>query len=441
MSASSGSFTSRFEAYRPFVNRLLFVVALLGVLTTVHLNIQQGRGFDRGCLGFSAPETVEATFDCEAVTSSAAGQVGGVSNAILGFIFYVVVAGISMGVAATAGAKRKRLQQLRFVLISGGFLYSLYLSYVQYFVVEELCMLCLISAALVSLLFLTQIVGLFSGAARTPSTMQSTNMVRDLRLFGALAVFVLVLAGADVVYFNSLDDPRAVDFEQTFVDDQPTATQPIAQMGESSSEAVTPPAETSERASAPTQLPSECVYDPDKDPVDDYMSLISLTDPTKGNMSAEVVVMEYFDPLCPHCRSMHPIMQEVAATYGSKARFVYKPVALLGQRSVAPVAALHAAAQNGKFFEMLEYVFANQKPSGYSLAELRSYAQQVSMNPDVMETRLRGGIYNPTMKRHREEFVDNGFSGVPTVMINGRVVAPSARSVECLGKMIEEAAS
>jgi protein-disulfide isomerase len=166
-----------------------------------------------------------------------------------------------------------------------------------------------------------------------------------------------------------------------------------------------------------------------------------MSDPMKGTASAPVTVIEYFDPMCPHCKSLAPLMDQVIAEKSDVARFVYKPVVLLGQRSVAPVAALHHAAREDKFFGMLDLIFANQKPSGYSIQELRQYAQQLDMSPQVLENRLRGGIYSPTMKGQREEFISNGFSSVPTVMINGRVVKSSSRSIECFTSLIDQAAA
>ena len=59
------------RSFRPVLDRLVFALALLGVLLAVHLWIQQGRGFDRGCFGFSQPDP-SVTIGCEVVTASTA---------------------------------------------------------------------------------------------------------------------------------------------------------------------------------------------------------------------------------------------------------------------------------------------------------------------------------------------------------------------------------
>jgi protein-disulfide isomerase/uncharacterized membrane protein len=460
--------TSRLAHYRPVLDRVLFVLALLGVLTTVHLQIQEGRGFDRGCLGFTTTPAVEASFNCEAVTQSAAGTMGGVSNGVLGMFFYLIVGGLTAGAAFSTGSRRVWLKRGRVGLVAVGFAYSAYLSYVQYFVLNDLCALCLISASLATLLFIGQATEL-STSPSSGSDMSLLDKARSVRFYAAAAVVILALVGADVLYFNTLIDPDTIDFDQV-TEAQDATAQPVADVRDEEATATAPaesvatpeassaveaegasgeaeavsPATTSSAdpvASEAVTVPEGCEYDPESGTVTNYGELVSMSDPSKGTLGAPVTVIEYFDPMCPHCKYLAPIMKEVAAEKSETAHFVYKPVVLLGQRSVAPVGALHHAAREGKFFEMLDLIFANQKPSGYSVQELRGYAQQLGMSPEVLENRLRGGVYAPLMKRQREEFIANGFSSVPTVMINGQVVKSSSRSTECLTSLIEQAAS
>lgn len=440
--SNDASLSMRLQAYRPLLDRLMFILAMVGVLATVHLKVQQDRGFDRGCLGFSDPATVQATFDCDAVTRSRAGQVFGVSNAIWGMLFYLGIAGLCGGIAYTSGNTRRLLKRIRIFMIGAGFAYSAYLSYYQYAVVGEFCLLCVISASLVTLLFILQLVELFASVDAESLRMKSGKLMRELSLYGGLAVLIFVLVGADLAYFNSLEDPGEINFEQV-LDDEPippeaTPTTPPASE-ETPDAAATETGAEEASARAPLALSEECVYASDQAPILDYQEQVSMTDPFKGQVGAPVVVIEFFDPMCPACRAMHPIMNEVAASHGDKAQFVYKPVALISQGSVLPVSALHVAANQGKFFEMLDLIFANQKRQGYSLQELRGYATQVGMDPGILEARMRGGIYNPTMKRERDQFMENGFTGVPTVTINGRVVDRHSRSAECLGQMIDVA--
>lgn len=184
------------------------------------------------------------------------------------------------------------------------------------------------------------------------------------------------------------------------------------------------------------EAPATCAFDPDFTPVAGFAELVGPEDAVKGAAEADVVVIEYFDPNCPHCRMFYPVMNDLAATYGDRVRFVYKPVVALGQMSVAPVAALHAAVKAGKFFPMLDQMFATAK-RGYSLADLRGYAGAVGMDPFALEADIRGNVYTPRMQHQRDEFDRLAFPSVPAVLIDGRLVPTAARTPECLGELIE----
>ncbi len=146
----------RLSHYRPVLDRTLFVLALLGVLLVIHLWMQQERGFDQGCFGFNTEyeQARQATFDCEAVTQSDAGSFLGLSNVVWGLAFYLTVALLGAGVALLP-ARTALLKKIRGVVIVLGFLYAIWLVNVQFNVLGDLCALCLISAGITTLLFLT----------------------------------------------------------------------------------------------------------------------------------------------------------------------------------------------------------------------------------------------------------------------------------------------
>lgn len=143
-----GAFTSP----RPVLDFLYYALALAGILVVVHLHIQSGRGFDRGCFGFSAPETVQTSANCEVVLQSDAGKLLGVSNIVWGLLFYAGLAVVSFLSIRQDPPAAMRTKRFRLLMIAVGLAYSAYLSYVQYFQLGEFCKLCLISASIVLVL-------------------------------------------------------------------------------------------------------------------------------------------------------------------------------------------------------------------------------------------------------------------------------------------------
>lgn len=392
------AFRERFAPYRPWAERLLFGFALLGVLVVLHLSIQQGRGFDQGCTGLGLAEGAASTFNCAAVVQSSSGTLLGLSNVVWGLGFYLMVAGLTAVAPFVSRMKSIRARQVRSVLIAGGLFYSAYLVYIQVVDLGQLCALCLASAGIVATLAVVQGIALASSHRSASSAMNVNARKRELALFSSVAVLVVVLAGADMAYFG-----------------QPTFA-----------------------ASDTTKVAEGCHYDPEQQPVQDVDRLVSFQDPVMGNADASVTVIEYFDPNCPHCKTMHAVMEQAIEAYGEEARFVFKPMPLWGY-SVPQIEAMYAAAQEGKFFEMMDRQFARQQQGGLNLEQLKAIATNIGMNPDVLATRLEQQTYREQVLQARKQAVSIGVSSTPTVLVNGRFIQGTSRSLRCIGAFIEAA--
>lgn len=184
---------------------------------------------------------------------------------------------------------------------------------------------------------------------------------------------------------------------------------------------------------------ADCEYTDEIPPIDDVERLISFSDPYLGSHEADVTVIELFDPNCRHCKSIHPIMQRVIDENSDRARFYLIPF-VLWQRSLVQVEALYVAAQDDKFHTMLDRQFHHQKPEGLTAGELGDIAAEIGMDREQFLRRLRQGLNQRSIVERRQQIMDLGFDGTPAVIIDGRVVAPSARSARCLNRLIAEAA-
>lgn len=415
--------SNRLQSYRPVLDRAVFALAMLGLLTSAHIGIQQQRGFDQGCTGFSSSWFDAPIFDCGVVTSSAASTFLGVSNSIWGLLFYFSVSILTAAAALNIGGRRPDYKALRSVVVGTGFLYTLYLVYYQFIVLEQLCVLCLVSAAVVTTMLILHAIDINRSAPYEPpgSTDMNVKPKRELAIMGAFVVVLGLLVGADAAYFDSFES------EDVFADDVTAAA------------TVSPTVQ--QAASQPAGLPAECEYDLQKGTVDNYDQLVNFFDPTVGDPGSPVTVIEYFDPNCPHCKTFHEVLTPVIRSHADQAHFVFKPF-VLWRHSVAQSEALYAAAQEGKFFDMLDAQFANQQPqTGLGPDQLRSIAEDIGMDASTMMQRLESGIYQSTLAQEKQKAVDIGVNSTPTLIINGRFVSPESRTEDCLRRMIEEAAN
>jgi len=182
----------------------------------------------------------------------------------------------------------------------------------------------------------------------------------------------------------------------------------------------------------------QCGYTTDISPVEDFGRLVTISDPYLGNLHADVTLIEYFDPNCSHCKTLHPILQKVMLKYADRVRFFMIPY-VLWPHSMAQIEALYIAAQEGKYFDMLDAQFNIQKPGGLSLYELRQIASELGMDPDRLQARLERGLYRKDILGKREKIIELGVTGTPTLVINGLFITePQAKTFDCLSQLLEE---
>lgn len=110
------------------------VLSLLGFVDAAYLTIQHYRGGDQTC---------GPLWDCASVANSPYAEIGGISTALFGVLYYLLVFLLSVAYVDT-----KQIRLLSFIVpLTGiGFLISLILVCLQVFVIHALCLYCMISA-------------------------------------------------------------------------------------------------------------------------------------------------------------------------------------------------------------------------------------------------------------------------------------------------------
>ncbi len=400
---------SRLAVHQPLYERILFALALLGVLVTVHLSVWYGSG-----AVVSDDPVCGVGFNCTAVLANDPEPLG-IPSATWGLLFYLGLAAVCAGIVYFTDAKRLILKQVRVAMVGIGFLYSLFLTIYQFFILSDRCLLCLISASIVTVMAVVLALYLFrTSPAPARAKRPGPAMAREFKLYGLMAVLLIVLAGVDYGVYR---------------DQVPEGVMATA------SGAALPVAED-----RPVDV-SLCRYDPDHPHFSNMNRAVMPTDPIVGNPDAPVTLFEFLDPNCPHCRSLHPIMKAVVAKYPDKVRIVYKPVAIVGSatHSEDEVRALFLAHEQGKFEEMLELEMVHQTPrTGLSIDRLSELAEQAGMDPAAFRQDLIDGRFTQESRRARQLYMDLNFSGVPAVILEGQLVQSRSRSVGCLSYFIEQ---
>ena len=160
-------------------------------------------------------------------------------------------------------------------------------------------------------------------------------------------------------------------------------------------------------------------------------------DPSRGEANAPVTIVEFTDFQCPACAAMHPVLDEVLKSYGSKVRFVVRDFPL-NQHEWARKAAEAANAANaqGKFFEYIAVLFKNQK--ALDVPSLKKYASEVGLDRARFDAALDRGTYAGEVKKDVEDGEMYGVGSTPTIFVNG--VQLTILSAEGLRAAIDRAA-
>ncbi|GMV38743.1 MAG: hypothetical protein AMXMBFR64_04590 [Myxococcales bacterium] len=172
--------------------------------------------------------------------------------------------------------------------------------------------------------------------------------------------------------------------------------------------------------------------------LDDTVQSFDLTGvPTKGPANARVQIVEFSDFQCPFCSRVGPVIDEVQSAYGDavSVTFMQFPLSFHQQAAPAGKAALAAHAQ-GKFWQMHDKLFANQKELGPEKYE--EWARELGLDMEKWKAAMADPQLDDAIKAQTEQGTKAGVGGTPTVFINGRKFQPpSGYNVESFKAVIE----
>ena len=142
-------------------------------------------------------------------------------------------------------------------------------------------------------------------------------------------------------------------------------------------------------------------------------------DHIQGLANAPVTLLEYGDYECPYCGAAYPIVKEVQARMGERLRFVFRnfPITTSHPHAERAAEAAEGAANQGRFWEMHDILYENQRRLGDS--DLRSYAETLGLDVEQFDKELADHVH---AARVREDFmsgVRSGVNGTPGFYING----------------------
>jgi len=163
---------------------------------------------------------------------------------------------------------------------------------------------------------------------------------------------------------------------------------------------------------------------------------IRADDPVRGPAQAPVTVVVFSDFQCPFCGRVEPTLKQVAETYGSKVRFVWKHQPLPMHPNAMPAAlASEAAREQGKFWDMHDKLFAAQ--ADLSPATYERYAGELGLDLAKFRAALTGKDGQDRIAADQQLAGTVGANGTPTLFFNCRQVV-GAQPFESMRTVVDE---
>ena len=156
---------------------------------------------------------------------------------------------------------------------------------------------------------------------------------------------------------------------------------------------------------------------------------------SRGMPTARVTVEEFSDFQCPACGGLEPGLRRVMKDYEDRGvRFVFRNYPLqMHKYAFQASRAAEAAGLQGKFWEMHDMLYDNQKEWSDSMeprVQFDSYATRLGLDVQRFKADMERQDLAERVKADLLRGNSLGVKGTPTVFINGRELVP--------GKLVTE---
>lgn len=150
-----------------------------------------------------------------------------------------------------------------------------------------------------------------------------------------------------------------------------------------------------------------------------------------GKKDAPVTLMEFGEYENEDCAKANELVKQLLEEYDGKIRFQFRhfPLTLIHQRSLKASEAAVAAAQEGKFWEMHNELFANRRNLGTT--SLKLYSKEAGVKSKKFLDDLVNGFFGWQVQDDIKEGHNLGIKEIPAFFVNDvQVVKPTLANLK-----------
>ena len=382
--------------------KLLVAFSLLGVVasgaaTYVHYNLIENPDYSSFC-------DINATVTCKAAYLSRYGSIGGVPVAVGGVLFFTWVL-LMLWAARGKSAVKDSAPAYIFAGSTLALAAVLYLAYASFFVLKEVCPLCVATYVAVIGVFIVA-----GGASSVPMSSLPSRFLRDMRVLVAtplaLVVSLLFIAGASwgmTVFPRETERPQA---------------RPIVTLNSDQQSELTKWWDLQPKV---PNFPYE-------------------------NNGAKVLIVEFADFQCPHCREAYFALKPIVDKYTANPKdvsFVFKTWPLNSNCNASVPGVNFVASCDASAL----YVMAKRKGTGDTLKDW-FFLHQQELSPDTVRkaasdvakvTDFQSGYDKAIQEVKTDAAVGTSLNvhSTPTFFINGRALPAGGIAPQYFDSLIQ----
>jgi protein-disulfide isomerase len=163
-------------------------------------------------------------------------------------------------------------------------------------------------------------------------------------------------------------------------------------------------------------------------------TLVRPDSPTLGSPDAPVTLVEFLDPECESCAAFAPVIKKILSQYDGKVRLVvrYMP---LHPNSLRAATLIEAAGEQGKYWQMQDYLFQKQPewgtkhgpPSAAPPPDINvlfdKYATDMGLDLAKVKAAVSENRFQAKLQRDLRDGQALGVRQTPSFFVNGRRLA------------------
>lgn len=140
---------------------------------------------------------------------------------------------------------------------------------------------------------------------------------------------------------------------------------------------------------------------------------------------AAVKLVEYGDYQCPACGYYHKMVEQLKSDFGDQLEVEFNHFPLRQHQYAALAArAAEAARKQGKFWEMHDLLYSNQKEwsQGNATQMITNYAKSIDLDMKQFKMDLNARSTQQAVMKEKKQGIDAGVNSTPTFFLNGKKI-------------------